>query len=343
MCIRDSENGEYNFLNVPPGLEVSIKLDNPADYAAGGPLEGLVLTLQDAGTNDLLDSDAMDMDGFAAIMDTTPDFVEAASTEDNSFDFGFVEPVQIGNFVWIDANGDGLQDTTDVAIEGVTVSLFNKTTGAFITDTFTDENGQYLFDIAPNLDFTIKLDNPADYLPGGPLNGLSLTSQDVGGSDDLDSDGMDMGGVAAIMGISPATGQDLTFDFGFVEALNFPGVATGPTHFFWNTNLGIMNIASMFNGGGSFFDSVITTFSNDGAFNNQTGTWIFPDGNSDVVLGGLPANSFGIGQMDLVPTDSADAYDGLIAQYRFAPDGNCLLYTSPSPRDATLSRMPSSA
>ena len=24
-------------------------------------------------------------------------------------------------------------------------------------------------------------------------------------------------------------------------------------------------------------------------------------------------------------------------------DGNCLLYTSPSPRDATLSRMPSSA
>ena len=25
------------------------------------------------------------------------------------------------------------------------------------------------------------------------------------------------------------------------------------------------------------------------------------------------------------------------------PDGGCLLYTSPSPRDATLSRMPSSA
>ena len=27
----------------------------------------------------------------------------------------------------------------------------------------------------------------------------------------------------------------------------------------------------------------------------------------------------------------------------FNPDTNCLLYTSPSPRDATLSRMPSSA
>ena len=31
-------------------------------------------------------------------------------------------------------------------------------------------------------------------------------------------------------------------------------------------------------------------------------------------------------------------------RYRFAEnDGDCLLYTSPSPRDATLSRMPSSA
>ena len=29
--------------------------------------------------------------------------------------------------------------------------------------------------------------------------------------------------------------------------------------------------------------------------------------------------------------------------YSAAQDGNCLLYTSPSPRDATLSRMPSSA
>ena len=30
-------------------------------------------------------------------------------------------------------------------------------------------------------------------------------------------------------------------------------------------------------------------------------------------------------------------------KYREAWDGTCLLYTSPSPRDATLSRMPSSA
>ena len=32
-----------------------------------------------------------------------------------------------------------------------------------------------------------------------------------------------------------------------------------------------------------------------------------------------------------------------LAENRMVRDGNCLLYTSPSPRDATLSRMPSSA
>ena len=35
--------------------------------------------------------------------------------------------------------------------------------------------------------------------------------------------------------------------------------------------------------------------------------------------------------------------DNLRAQLKQALDENCLLYTSPSPRDATLSRMPSSA
>ena len=32
-----------------------------------------------------------------------------------------------------------------------------------------------------------------------------------------------------------------------------------------------------------------------------------------------------------------------LPDYGFAKDATCLLYTSPSPRDATLSRMPSSA
>ena len=39
-------------------------------------------------------------------------------------------------------------------------------------------------------------------------------------------------------------------------------------------------------------------------------------------------------------TESAEGYDGFPELETFL---SCLLYTSPSPRDATLSRMPSSA
>jgi len=321
-------NGEYSF-SVPPNLNFTIKLDNPVNFAPGGPLDGFSLTLQDAGTDDLLDSDAIDMGGVPAIMLTSP-----ATGQDLSFDFGFNQPVQIGNFVWFDANGNGIQDVTEAGIIGVTVSLFDKTTNAFVSSVLTDVNGRYLFDVAPDFNFTIKLDNPADYAPGGALDGLVITFQDAGADDLLDSDAMDMSGFAAVMGVSPLIGSDLSFDLGFTDvpvSPIFPGVATGPTFFFWNTNLDIQNISSMLNGGGSFFDSVLTTFSNDGSFNAQTGTWLYPDGNSDVVLSGLPANSFGIGQMDLVPTTSASTYDGLIAQYRFAPDGNEIEFAKFSP------------
>ena len=46
--------------------------------------------------------------------------------------------------------------------------------------------------------------------------------------------------------------------------------------------------------------------------------------------------------LDLVWSDEFDI-DGLPDTTKWSYDIGCLLYTSPSPRDATLSRMPSSA
>ena len=63
-----------------------------------------------------------------------------------------------------------------------------------------------------------------------------------------------------------------------------------------------------------------------------------------------PRDSDGDGLID--PLDEDDDGDGILtlnentedADGDGSPDGDtCLLYTSPSPRDATLSRMPSSA
>ncbi len=53
----------------------------------------------------------------------------------------------IGDFVWMDSNNNGLQDSEEKGIGGITVSLYKGTQKIF-TDT-TDENGHYLFkDIA---------------------------------------------------------------------------------------------------------------------------------------------------------------------------------------------------
>ena len=49
------------------------------------------------------------------------------------------------------------------------------------------------------------------------------------------------------------------------------------------------------------------------------------------------------GTVDMGAFESGCATSGLIVYVNHANNGTCLLYTSPSPRDATLSRMPSSA
>ena len=40
----------------------------------------------------------------------------------------------------------------------------------------------------------------------------------------------------------------------------------------------------MVNGGGAFFDSILSVFSDNGTFANQVGTWIQADGASHVVI-----------------------------------------------------------
>jgi SdrD B-like domain/SprB repeat len=51
--------------------------------------------------------------------------------------------VTIGNFVWIDANRDGIQDASELPISGVKVSLYKN--GIKIAETTTATNGEYYF------------------------------------------------------------------------------------------------------------------------------------------------------------------------------------------------------
>ena len=79
---------------------------------------------------------------------------------DTSLDFGFWAPqVSVGDYVWFDVNGDGIQDVTDVPLEDVTLTItypdgspVKNVYGEDVTTTTTDATGHYLFEHLSALD-----------------------------------------------------------------------------------------------------------------------------------------------------------------------------------------------
>ncbi len=78
--------------------------------------------------------------------------------------FGFNGEALLGDRIWSDADGDGVQDENEVGLAGITVELLDRL-GAVIATTTTDAFGNYLFEgIAPNR-YSVRVDNTT--LPAG--------------------------------------------------------------------------------------------------------------------------------------------------------------------------------
>ncbi|MFF1632250.1 SdrD B-like domain-containing protein [Leifsonia sp. NPDC058248] len=157
--------------------------------------------------------------------------------------------IQIGNYVWIDANKNGVQDPDEQPVARATVSLYaadanGKPTGNVIATVKTGSKGEYYFDsishgLEPDTEYVVSLDNPADYADGGVLHGYSPTVHDTGaagsaGAQVNDSNGVPStdptrripGGSVGFPDAPVTTGgwgrNDHTIDFGFY--LNQPSV-----------------------------------------------------------------------------------------------------------------------
>ncbi len=114
----------------------------------------------------------------------------------------------IGDFVWYDINGNGIQDSGEPGIGNVIVELYtagNLVTPIATTNTFAAD-GSYLFTgLAPG-DYVVKFIAPDNYDP---------TQQDQGTDDALDSDADTTTGMTAT--ISLGSGEtNLTIDAGFI-------------------------------------------------------------------------------------------------------------------------------
>jgi len=117
------------------------------------------------------------------LMDAMGNDVEGMSCE-SSTPFG----ASISNYIWEDANGDGVQDPGESPIAGVVVNLLDDMgnpvldpAGNPVTAT-TDANGEYMFDNLPAGDYTVEID-PSNFLAGGALEGYAQTYDEDGGLD----------------------------------------------------------------------------------------------------------------------------------------------------------------
>lgn len=132
-------------------------------------------------------------------------------------------PLEIGNRVWFDANRNGVQDpgAAEFPVPGVTVNLYDAG-GTLVATTLTAADGEYYFNesnvpggLTIDVAYRIRLDNPADYAPGGPLEGWNLTIRNAG-SNIHDNDGRMFNGFPTIdMNTGDFGENDHTHDFGF--------------------------------------------------------------------------------------------------------------------------------
>ena len=121
--------------------------------------------------------------------------LDTANPNSINNNFGFDDLLALGDYVWFDTNQDGIQDTGEMGVNGVTVSLYDNATctGASVDTTTTTNGGT---PAADGYYFFLGLD-PGDYcveFTGLPV-GYQFTGQNQGGDVALDSNA------------DPATGQ----------------------------------------------------------------------------------------------------------------------------------------
>jgi uncharacterized repeat protein (TIGR01451 family)/LPXTG-motif cell wall-anchored protein len=196
--VTTDANGYYLFPNLPPGHTYTVAIDTTAPSTVAA-LAGLVPTTpQAAGSTTANDSST----GSATSTPLTSD-----GQKDLTLDFGFVvQPVSIGDYVWLDTNRDGLQGDPAVepGVDGVTVVL-KDASGATVGTETTHDGGYYWFtNLAPGAAYTLTFTSPTGY---------SWTTQNVGGvvdnnltTDTTDSDVNPADGTIAFT--APSTGTN---------------------------------------------------------------------------------------------------------------------------------------
>lgn len=196
--------GFYLFQGLPEA-SYYVQFVIPDDYGVTKPTT----------TSEALDSNVTNADEFTEAIDIGPSL-----WDDLTIDLGLVPRGEIGNYVWLDRNRNGLQDEVDSdGLNGIEVRLHktNKTgTAVEVTTTATKDGkpGYYLFDNLIAGTYYVEFVIPSDYTKAS----AGLGSDRAKDSNQTDTNGTSEFSGAVVIGGVPGAPEwiDRTIDLGFV-------------------------------------------------------------------------------------------------------------------------------
>jgi hypothetical protein len=213
--------GHYQFTDLPGGRYRLEFTHLPAHH---------VLTGRAAGMDPALDSDpdpATGLTPFFALAQGAPNLVPVTGGNAASIDFenrtlnaGLITKYTVGARAWLDNGGDGVLDSGDGAVPGVTVQLLGSDSQVLATEV-TSSTGEYSFTGLPAGTYRIRF--------GKVPRGLMFTCQDAGDNQVIDSD-VDQAGETAVFTLGSDSPADLSIDAGLTSPANYRGApgTSGP-------------------------------------------------------------------------------------------------------------------
>jgi len=132
---------------------------------------------------------------------------------DDDEDFTIVDIAvngMLGDFVFLDVNGNGIQESNEPGVPNVEVKLYN-INGFLVGTEYTNGSGKYLFTELPAGAYYVEIIYP---------DGLTATFPNQGGDDTADSDIDNSNGPATTALINIGNGEtDLSVDLGIIECI----------------------------------------------------------------------------------------------------------------------------